>query len=289
VIEGFRLSPQQRRQWAFSREGFSRHVQGVLLIEGPLDASALRAALEALVQTHEILRTVYPCLGGMEVPVQAIASQMGVAYRELDQLRSDTPLVAAPWRQVWDEDGHEPFNLNEGPILRASLVRSGSTAHVLVLTVPAVAADEHSMLQMLDTLAARLVTPDVLVHETPVQYADFAEWQNAVVAEPDADTHWSAWKEWRLERLMVPGWSAARTCGTNPVQSYRRAVLGQTVLDSGVASSRARLRARPGWSACPACRGARTSLWAAARTAVDCRDWIAQSVCLRATSRCAWH
>ena len=71
-IEGFRLSPQQRRLWQTRRGGAAARAEAVARVSGALDAETLRAAASCVVARHEILRTTFRQLPGMDVPLQVI-------------------------------------------------------------------------------------------------------------------------------------------------------------------------------------------------------------------------
>src|ERR1051325_11992502 len=74
TIEGYRLSPQQQRQWILQQhsERSPYRVQVQVLIEGNADTDALRKALFAVISRHEILNTTFQHLPGMSLPVQVI-------------------------------------------------------------------------------------------------------------------------------------------------------------------------------------------------------------------------
>ena len=74
LVEGFRLSPQQRHLWELQRGAGSRPYQSqcTILIEGVLDVELLRSALAMLVRRHEILRTTFQTAAEDAAPVQVI-------------------------------------------------------------------------------------------------------------------------------------------------------------------------------------------------------------------------
>ncbi|HEY6802402.1 MAG TPA: amino acid adenylation domain-containing protein [Pyrinomonadaceae bacterium] len=72
IVEGFRLSPQQKRIWL---RGGRTALTCSISTSGLFDAALLEKALAELVARHEILRTKFECLPGMEVPVQVIGSR----------------------------------------------------------------------------------------------------------------------------------------------------------------------------------------------------------------------
>ena len=61
LIEGFKLSPQQRHLWLLQAEGAGSAFCGqcAVWIDGTLDAARLRCALAEVVHRHEILRTSF--------------------------------------------------------------------------------------------------------------------------------------------------------------------------------------------------------------------------------------
>src|SRR5437667_3982913 len=75
VVEGYRLSPQQRRLWLLLEQSHSPlnfQAQCVVLIEALLNRELLASAVTAVAHRHEILRTVVKQLPDDEVPVQVI-------------------------------------------------------------------------------------------------------------------------------------------------------------------------------------------------------------------------
>ncbi len=74
TIQGYRLSPQQQRQWVLQQhsERSPYLVQVQVLIEGNVDSEVLLKALFAVISRHEILNTTFQHLPGMSLPVQVI-------------------------------------------------------------------------------------------------------------------------------------------------------------------------------------------------------------------------
>jgi amino acid adenylation domain-containing protein len=69
-IEGFRLSPQQRRLWL--RRAQAARVSATITAEGDVDEGALRGAVRRVAERHETLRTRFVLPPAGELPVQAI-------------------------------------------------------------------------------------------------------------------------------------------------------------------------------------------------------------------------
>jgi hypothetical protein len=118
-LEGFLLSPQQRRRWQLIRESHITCAQCLIRIEGPLQMTTLRAALQHIVERHEILRTTFRPQSGFTIPLQVVHDQAQVAWQVLD-------LAGLPaeqqGRRLVDAKLAErgPFDLEQGPVLRSS-------------------------------------------------------------------------------------------------------------------------------------------------------------------------
>src|SRR4051794_6040640 len=74
VIEGLRLSPQQKHVWGLQQHDRAQayRAQVVVSIDGRLDVAGLIAAVEQVIERHEILRTTFCCVPGMTIPLQII-------------------------------------------------------------------------------------------------------------------------------------------------------------------------------------------------------------------------
>src|SRR5215213_1049242 len=85
VIEGFRLSPQQKRVWRLQQaEANSPYrVNCAIQIDGPLDdPQNLKRALESLFAQHDILHTAYRRLPGVDLPLQVVNAASPELWRD---------------------------------------------------------------------------------------------------------------------------------------------------------------------------------------------------------------
>ncbi|MET9211982.1 MULTISPECIES: non-ribosomal peptide synthase/polyketide synthase [unclassified Nocardia] len=188
------LSAAQRRMWFLNRyladaDGSGDAVNNIpvaLRLTGELDIIALEAALADLIGRHETLRTSYP--DGPDGAAQLIADAARVALRP-------EPVSAAELPALLRSRAAVRFDLTAEIPLRAALF-AVDDEHVLVLVVHHIAADGFS----LGPLAADLMTayaarraghaPDWA--PLPIQYADYALWQDENLgdaADPDSLAH----------------------------------------------------------------------------------------------------
>ncbi len=179
AIEGFRLSPQQRRTWQLARDSRAFKVQALVEIQGGAEAAtpeAVRAALTALVARHEILRTTYRRSPGVRFPLQVVAA-------ELPPLWQVAPEGSDP-AALFDKALARPFDLERGPVVHATWVPGGPGRAALILALPSIAADARSLDAFLAELERELATQGDA--EEPVQYVQVSEWANELIASEES-------------------------------------------------------------------------------------------------------
>jgi amino acid adenylation domain-containing protein len=178
------LSFAQQRLWFLDQlepESRGFNLPTLLKLSGPLDVDALRRALRALIERHEVLRTRFVAGEGSAEPVQEVVADFD-APLPVDNLAGvpEADRRAALDRVVATEVA-ERFDLSAGQMLRARLARLDENEHVLVLVVHHVAADGWSigvltrdLLSLYRAFSAGQPSP---LPELQVQYADYAAWQ----------------------------------------------------------------------------------------------------------------
>jgi amino acid adenylation domain-containing protein len=174
------VSYAQRRLWFLDRldpGGAHYNVPTAIRLGGPVDEEALHAALDGLVARHEALRTTFPAHDG--VPYQRVHPPTGVFWRVGDASAAADPLREA--EALVADDATAPFDLEQGPLLRARLIRLGPTDRLLSLVMHHIVCDEWSAAVVKTDLAAlyraaRTGDP-VDLPPLPIQYGDYAAWQ----------------------------------------------------------------------------------------------------------------
>ncbi|HJX26776.1 MAG TPA: condensation domain-containing protein, partial [Thermoanaerobaculia bacterium] len=142
VVQGFPLSQQQRRLWGPRPSPRIACARCVVHLAGDLDRPALRRALEAVVGRHEILRTAFRSLPGMNLQVIQEATAIAIGEVDPHSLGSAGP-------EAFAEDllaACQPtFDLAAGDVLRASLASPAPGEHLLLLELPALCADADTL------------------------------------------------------------------------------------------------------------------------------------------------
>ena len=148
--------------------------------------------------THEILRTTFHRPAGMRFPLQVVTEAGTASWREveLSGTAARDPLAAAD--ELARQENAGPFDLERGPLFRLRLAALSDSSHVLLLSLPSLCADRRTLHNIVRELANRYGRgADGGVTETPIQYADYSQWQNDLLEASDetAETARAYWSQ----------------------------------------------------------------------------------------------
>ncbi|MER6032281.1 condensation domain-containing protein, partial [Streptomyces sp. NPDC001851] len=176
------MSFAQRRLWfAFQMEGPSPTYNAPLYVRlsGELDRAALTAAVNDVVERHEVLRTRFAEVDGE--PVQVVEPVAAPAM-EFVELEGDLSRALA-------ERARYCFDLAAEIPLRVTLFEVAEREHVLLFMLHHIAGDGWSMGPLARDLStaygARCAGRAPEWEPLPVQYADYARWQEEVLGSAD--------------------------------------------------------------------------------------------------------
>lgn len=155
------------------------HTPSAHRLRGPLDVPALQAALQAFVQRHASLRTVFEVNGGE--PMQVVLPEVAATLPPLQDLSAlpELPRQRA-LAEALDSLTAEPFNLQQGPLFHLALFRLAEQEHVLFFCTHHLVWDGWSfdlftaeVGALYAAFAAGRPSPLALL---PLSYGDFAAW-----------------------------------------------------------------------------------------------------------------
>jgi acyl carrier protein len=179
--QGTRLSETQRGLWFLHRlhpDSTAYHLSTMTRVHGGVPNEALRATFQSMIDRHPALRTTFPLVDGE--PVQVIPEQGEVAFEVID---------AAGWsdealRAGMDEAAFRPFDLERGPIFRASLFDRGSE-RLLVASMHHIVSDFGALVNLLQEAP----------REKTKSFAQFVDWQAEMLAGPEGARLEAFWRE----------------------------------------------------------------------------------------------
>ncbi len=194
---GVPLSFAQQRIWFMEQLEPGTAIYNIpvaMTLTGRLDVAALARSLGESVRRHEALCTVFRTVEGQ--PVQVIGPPAPVAVPVVDLTgpslagRAVSPLMLA--------DARRTFDLENGPLLRATLLRLGPEHHVLLVSLHHLVGDAWSVAVLLQELiahySAALAGKAAILPELPLQYPDFALWQRDWLQGEVLERYLTTWR-----------------------------------------------------------------------------------------------
>jgi amino acid adenylation domain-containing protein len=170
----------------------------LLHLSGPLDLDALRFAVDAVAERHEILSMRFGSRDGIpfQTPVPAARVRLEVEAADAGPGASTDP--EAMMAMVRQRCNQRRFDLGHGPVAVARLYRFSASEHILEWSTHHVVSDGWS-----NDVVVRDVRECYLAHiqgrqpdvpALPVQYADYAVWQQEFLANAKARAELSFWR-----------------------------------------------------------------------------------------------
>ena len=199
------LSFAQQRLWFIDQlepKSPLYNMKRQIRIAGPVDIPSLQRALDSVVARHESLRTRFLAEQGRPRQVIDPAAPLTLSLIDLSDQPAEDREAAA--QAVAKEVVRQPFDLEQGPLLRATLVRLHAEEHLLVLALHHIITDGWSMGVLFRDLSvlyqAYSTGAAASLPELPIQYADYAEWQREWLQGKVVTGQLDYWRD-RLSRM----------------------------------------------------------------------------------------
>ena len=184
VVEGFRLSAQQKHVWQIQQQWLAERseIEGseaspfltscVVEIEGEVHEGQLRSAVRDVIARHDILHSRFISLSGMTMPVQT-------AIEDAED-ESDTSVRPIDWRLIKSPEG-----------ARLELSQSALCGDRMGL--------RNVVREIARTYEARL--KDQELDDEPMQYVVVSEWLNELLESEDTEIGRDYWRRQDLSAL----------------------------------------------------------------------------------------
>ncbi|MET9914245.1 condensation domain-containing protein [Streptomyces sp. NPDC006476] len=194
----FELYPTSHGQAAIwfmqqlSPENVAYNLMFAARVAAKVDEEALDRAVRATVERHPALRTVF--VEGAGRPYQLILSAAEYEFLTVDGSGLDDEEV----HDLLVTYGHEPLDLERGPILRVVLVSRGAEDNFLLVVIHHVAADASSVdvvARDLRDCYARALHGDLGTQAAVARYTDFVDWERAWLERPEAGEALLWWRK----------------------------------------------------------------------------------------------
>ena len=192
------LSFAQQRLWFLHKldpDLTAYNMPAAYRIEGPVKIALVEQALRQIIMRHEALRSAIVEIGG--AAMQKVVPEAHLKLPVIDLTSLSAQQAEAEITRYFNEDAGQPFDLETAPLLRAKIIRLGGEDHVLLLNFHHIICDGSSLAVFYRELAALYESPgagrEPALPELPVQYADFAVWQQQSLHEGRFQTQMEYW------------------------------------------------------------------------------------------------
>ncbi len=200
----FPLSFAQQRLWfLFQLEPNNPFYNQptALRLTGQLNITVLEQSLKEIIRRHETLRTTFAIVNGK--PVQVINPAVDLTLPVVDLQALSPEIQEQEVQNLAAQEAQQPFNLEQGPLLRVTILRLAPVEHVVLFTTHHIVSDGWSvaiLVQEIATLYAALACKNAISVSTPlpqlpIQYADFAVWQRQCLTAEVLETQLSYWRK----------------------------------------------------------------------------------------------
>ncbi|WP_299258183.1 non-ribosomal peptide synthetase [uncultured Aquimarina sp.] len=183
TLKSYPLSDAQKRLWILSQfsEGSSAYnISFQTELQGDYNVESLEKALNDAIDRHEILRTIFQEDESGEIRQWILTKEtldfkikyMDVRSREDKQQSVDNYIL---------EESYRPYDLEKGPLLRASLIRMADESFIFHFNMHHIISDGWSMNvlanDVLKYYEANENGVEVDLAKLRIQYKDYALWQ----------------------------------------------------------------------------------------------------------------
>lgn len=176
AIEGYHLSPIQRRLWMLAGDECTNvyRVHATVAVRGSLNRDVLQKSFQMAVQHNEILRTELCVLPGMALPVQVIDDDG--RFSEIQELKTGESGLDKVFSAAAAEGASSDHSA-----LEVKLASVDARSHLLTISSPAIGMDLKSLELLVQEVAGLyqcLEAGTNVAYSDVFQYVDVSQWLN---------------------------------------------------------------------------------------------------------------
>jgi amino acid adenylation domain-containing protein len=202
----FPLSYAQQRLWFIDQldpAAPTYNISSALRLSGELNVAALSGSIDEIIRRHEVLRTTFSSVDGQPVQIISLPRTQTLSMVDLSDLDSKESQAI----RLAKADAQRGFDLERGPLLRATLLRLAPTEHIGLFALHHIISDGWSMGILIRELS---LLYDSFCHARPsplkplaLQYADFAVWQREWLTTEKIQRQLQYWRKQLAPPLPV--------------------------------------------------------------------------------------
>ncbi|MCG8669775.1 MAG: amino acid adenylation domain-containing protein [Pseudomonadales bacterium] len=194
------LSFAQQRLWLLDQldpGNTAYNMPAAVRLSGDVQPKLLESVFNEIIRRHEVFRTQFKVVD--DEPVQVIQEhvEFELCIEDLSQHEASEAESLVENRVI--SEASAPFDLENGPLLKALLLKLSDHEYVLIANKHHIISDGWSMGVLMQEIAtlydAFLNAKPSPLPDLAVQYADFAIWQRGWLQGQVLDTQIDYWKE----------------------------------------------------------------------------------------------
>ncbi len=193
------LSADQYRIWFLHQltpDLIHFNINFAFTVRGNFDSTLFVNSLNAVVARHEALRTTFIAQG--EMPELSIKPHLQLEVPLHDLRNLPTTQRQAQARSEMQILSQIPFSLEHGPLLKASIYQLEDEHYLVLFTIHHIVADFDSLKiitrDVFHFYNAAIGNPVAPLENLPIQYADYASWQNERIKAGEYEKQLEFWK-----------------------------------------------------------------------------------------------
>jgi len=210
-------SLSQKRFWsnqAFHSPGSFETSPNICQLTGTLDQATLEKSLNEIIRRHEILRTTLQEVDGELIQIVAQTATVQISVINLQTLPEQEQQLEI--ERFTQQESQRPKSLEKDSWFHVTLLQLGEESHLLQIWMHPLISDGKSIDILLQELIvlyeAFLVGNSSPLPELPIQYGDYARWQQRSLTPEvlqDKFNYWQHWFSQEPEQLKFPTHSCA--------------------------------------------------------------------------------
>lgn len=186
--EYYELSFSQQRLWIIHQlepESIAYNMPLRITLSEEIDQKLIQQVIHILVDRHESLRTIFKVVEGD--PVQQVLEELELPFRYVDLSRLSDAEREVERAKIDLENTQKSFNLEEGPLFRATLIKAREDEFDLIFVMHHIISDGWSIevlqREFMQCYEALKMNHSIALPDLPIQYKDFAAWQNQLLRD----------------------------------------------------------------------------------------------------------
>jgi amino acid adenylation domain-containing protein len=193
------ISDAQRRLWVLSQfeEGsLAYNMAGIVYITEAIDIECFKRAIGSTLDRHEILRTVFREDGSGEIRQWILSKEdigFKIDYKDYRQEENKELKV----KEYITKDSNKGFDLENGPLLRAALIRVDEKEYEFYYNMHHIISDGWSMevlrKDVFSYYESYKENKEPGLKELRIQYKDYSAWQLSQLEEESFKAHRDYW------------------------------------------------------------------------------------------------